>query len=259
MQNIHDHLYKLLGISLQIAESSSTPDENNTEHLNECFCNKLKEQPNYQALAEHCHSCRKNLLHQSFSQNELTWEICPLGLFHAILPIQKEDLTVAQLSLGPLRTKQDKIPKEIKDTALRKLYQKISYFSEERLNSLKHLLPLIVFPVDIYATEDDDLAELITNYIKKNIHQELRLSALCETFHISKNRLYKIIYESKGMTVNEYILKQRISAAKLLLRESKDDLGTISRKLGFKTSSYFSNFFKKYTGTTPKEYRKQKQ
>jgi two-component system response regulator YesN len=40
-----------------------------------------------------------------------------------------------------------------------------------------------------------------------------------------------------------------------MLRGGNEKINEISAALGFETASYFTRFFKKYTGETPQQYR----
>ena len=58
-----------------------------------------------------------------------------------------------------------------------------------------------------------------------------------------------------GMSLTDFILKQKTEEAKRLLRYSDKSAAAISSYLGFSSQSYFSRVFRKYSGKTPAEYR----
>lgn len=59
-----------------------------------------------------------------------------------------------------------------------------------------------------------------------------------------------------GMTYMNYLNLVRTSHAKLLLQQP-GSITKIASRCGFEDTSYFSQLFKKYTGLTPQQYRKQ--
>ncbi len=59
-----------------------------------------------------------------------------------------------------------------------------------------------------------------------------------------------------GISVTEYVTRQKTVLAKKLLREDKLSVSDIAEMLCFGTQSYFSEQFRKVTGQTPGEYRK---
>jgi len=253
MQDIYYHLSRLLGVSLEITDSNLIPY---TENTGNSFCTKVQKHLGYAALAEQCCKCKKKLLEQCKKSGELVWHICHNGLFFAMMPIVKGVNVVAFLSLGPLRVDDSQIPEEITDDSLKRLYENLPCFSENKLIDLKHVLAHLVFSVNFQTEDDDTLIKQIISYIHMNIHRNLRLSDLCGTFQLSKNHLYKLFAENMNITVNEYIIQCRVKQAKKLLKETENDICVIAENMGFKNPSYFSNFFKKHTGMTPGQYQK---
>ncbi|WP_256146664.1 helix-turn-helix domain-containing protein [Bacillus thuringiensis] len=60
-----------------------------------------------------------------------------------------------------------------------------------------------------------------------------------------------------GMTLSEYIHREKVAEAKKLLTLTNYSLLEISTFLNFNNQSYFTKIFKKYTEVTPKQYRNQ--
>ena len=71
----------------------------------------------------------------------------------------------------------------------------------------------------------------------------------------SASRLTKMFKRDTGMTINEYLLSERIAQAKDALRLSGESVQNICHRLGFGSQSYFGKQFKRATGMTPLEYR----
>lgn len=76
--------------------------------------------------------------------------------------------------------------------------------------------------------------------------------------HIGKSRTYTTnkFKREIGVTINDYIINQKLIEAKSLLRHSNKSLTDIAYYLCFSSQSYFQNLFKKKYGITPSEYRK---
>ena len=58
-----------------------------------------------------------------------------------------------------------------------------------------------------------------------------------------------------GISLTDFILKQKTEEAKRLLRCSDKSAAAISSYLGFSSQSHVSRVFRKYSGKTPAEYR----
>ena len=66
-------------------------------------------------------------------------------------------------------------------------------------------------------------------------------------------RLFK---KTTGMSILEYVTKERIEAAKSLLKNTVFNNDMIAEKVGYVSANYFIRQFKRNCGMTPREYRK---
>lgn len=73
---------------------------------------------------------------------------------------------------------------------------------------------------------------------------------------ISVNYLNRICREKRGISSGAMIRKRVIIEAERLLYHTYNSISEILSELGFESTSYFSTFFKKYTGCTPEAFRK---
>lgn len=103
--------------------------------------------------------------------------------------------------------------------------------------------------------KDGSLSGAICEYLAQNVGARVTLDDLSERFHFGKSRLCEIFKRDTGDTILNYHLKLKIKEAKYLLREGKLTVGEISASLGFETPEYFSRYFKKSTGKSPRDYR----
>ena len=67
--------------------------------------------------------------------------------------------------------------------------------------------------------------------------------------------LSNIFSEAKGITVQEFIIRQKIERVKELLKNEELSLTDISFKLNYSSVAHLSNQFKKNTGVSPSSYR----
>ena len=73
---------------------------------------------------------------------------------------------------------------------------------------------------------------------------------------ISVSALNKCVQKVSGSTPLQIVQQRTVAEAKRLLISDKNmRIKEITDKLGFKDSSHFVKFFKKYTNITPLEYR----
>ena len=94
-------------------------------------------------------------------------------------------------------------------------------------------------------------------YIDNNYKENITLEALAEIHHISKYYLVHAFTEEFGISPINYLISRRIQEAEHLLSTTDFSLSLIGNSVGFSSSSYFAQIFKKQKGISPSEYRKQ--
>lgn len=105
------------------------------------------------------------------------------------------------------------------------------------------------------AKKSDDLKEVIA-FLHNNFRKKITLAQLCKTANMSRSSLMRSFSRTAGVAPLQYQLQLRISEAIQLLQMTHKSLGDIAFELGFSDSNYFGRQFKKITGYSPHEYRK---
>lgn len=73
---------------------------------------------------------------------------------------------------------------------------------------------------------------------------------------VTANYLNQVCRKKSGITAGDYIRERILLEAKRMLTFSTLDIKEIAYTLGFNDTSYFSRFFRKYTNSSPQEFRK---
>jgi len=107
------------------------------------------------------------------------------------------------------------------------------------------------------------LIEAIKNKVIQLIHHtdkvDLKVnwsSLLSEEMHYEYNYLSNLFSSVEGVTLEQYIIKQKIEKVKELLFYDELSLSEIADKLGYSSVAHLSGQFKKITGFTPSEMKK---
>ena len=99
--------------------------------------------------------------------------------------------------------------------------------------------------------------EQIACYIAENCCSPLSLNSIAEQFYMNKCYLSRIFKEITGFTVNGYLHARRIQKARSLLIQNSMNISEVSEATGYENLTYFERVFKKHTGMSPLEYRRQ--
>lgn len=111
---------------------------------------------------------------------------------------------------------------------------------------------------ELIESDNKWIVEMV-NYVHKNIsNSELSLKKLAkEVLFVNEGYLSRMFNKEMGVSFPKYVTRLRIELAKELLEKNPDmKIYEISEKTGFGSDArYFSQVFKYYTGTNPKDYK----
>jgi len=110
-------------------------------------------------------------------------------------------------------------------------------------------------PKEVPETTPDTTIIRFKQLIEENFTKEKNVSPYAEMLDMNPSCLNELTKRTTGITAGELIRNRVIDETKKLLYSSKMSGKEIAYELGFDDPAYFSRFFKKYTGTTLKEFR----
>ncbi|NLK21926.1 MAG: AraC family transcriptional regulator [Epulopiscium sp.] len=113
---------------------------------------------------------------------------------------------------------------------------------------------------NIYNLNNPQLAAInkLLRHIDFNIQDEIRLKDLSQIVHMNPSYLSTIFKKYNGIGPIEYISRKRIHNAVQLLKTTDKSIMEISGLCGFNNMANFNKTFKKFTGITPTESRRNK-
>lgn len=97
----------------------------------------------------------------------------------------------------------------------------------------------------------------VLNYIDQHLDGKLTLPELAQMSCMSVPSFCKKFKEQTKMTVTQYINEKRVAYASTLLKQSKYSLEEVAELAGFSNANYLLRVFKKSTGKTIGQFRKQ--
>lgn len=98
----------------------------------------------------------------------------------------------------------------------------------------------------------------LTDWMAGHLAEEFNLDQLAARAGLSKfyfNRLFK---SATGVSPSRYHINLRLDEAKRLLRETKKSVVEIGLDVGYSNPSHFAQLFRRETGLSPSDYRRQR-
>ncbi len=83
---------------------------------------------------------------------------------------------------------------------------------------------------------------------------DLNVEYLCKQMGMSKTKLFNVIKQITGSSINEMIRKVRLKKAVYIMTNEEVTINEVMSRVGILSASYFSKAFKKEYGKTPSEY-----
>ena len=99
----------------------------------------------------------------------------------------------------------------------------------------------------------------VFDYIEAHYHLGITLSNVAEAVGYSPAYLTSRVRDKTGETVNGWIVKRRMAAARPLLKDTDQTIEQIATKLGYQNACHFSRQFRQYHGIPPKTWRNKNQ
>jgi two-component system, response regulator YesN len=101
------------------------------------------------------------------------------------------------------------------------------------------------------------LTRNIMEYTEEHYPESLSLKLFGDLFHVSPNYVSRLFKQEVGQGLFDYINELRIEKAKILLKDYRYKIYDVAEMVGFNNQAHFAIVFQKYTGFSPKQYRKE--
>jgi YesN/AraC family two-component response regulator len=108
------------------------------------------------------------------------------------------------------------------------------------------------YPVAIMSQE----IALALAYIDAHYGENINLNSAADAVSLSSYYFSRLFKKEVGVNFSQYVLHKRLETAMRTLEETEEPVADIAASVGFHACHYFSKKFKKFTGSTPSEYRR---
>lgn len=98
----------------------------------------------------------------------------------------------------------------------------------------------------------------VTEWMTAHLAEELDLAGLADRVALSKFYFQRLFKSAVGMSPSRYHIMLRMDEARRLLRETKRSIVEIALEVGYENPSHFAQLFRRETGLSPSDYRRQR-
>lgn len=102
----------------------------------------------------------------------------------------------------------------------------------------------------------DERMQKVLSHIHSHISDTIDVEELADVACVTKPYLIRLFKREFGTSPVQFINKKKIERAQLLLFTTEMPVKEVAYALGFSDHSYFIRLFRKLTGVTPQEYRR---
>jgi LacI family transcriptional regulator len=109
---------------------------------------------------------------------------------------------------------------------------------------------------DIVACHDRRIAAAV-RFIRANAMSKINVDDIARFVDMPWRTLHRLFQSQLGRTIGQEIVNTRMERAKRLLIETDFSLSAIAIKIGYATTAYFVQAFRRELGLTPRQYRQE--
>jgi len=110
----------------------------------------------------------------------------------------------------------------------------------------------------LFSAPAQDLPKALTralNQVMANPARDWRVPDLADAAGVSRSGLQRMFREFRHESIHEFLQRVRLDQARQLLCDERLAIKEISARLSFSSEFYFSRFFRKRTGLSPRQFR----
>jgi AraC family transcriptional regulator len=95
----------------------------------------------------------------------------------------------------------------------------------------------------------------VEDHVRERLAEEISVETLAELAELSPFHFSRVFKETTGMTPMQFVIRERITRAQQLIRETSRSLIEIGLDIGYTSPSHFTKVFRRVTGVSPKQFR----
>jgi AraC-like DNA-binding protein len=174
--------------------------------------------------------------------------------FRAFLTWAIEHLSIEMISVGAdeheVSAKKEQVIGEILHTAspfgVCESFRRFTEFLAQQIASA-------------FSQRESKLVLAVSRLVESRGPAGVTIQQIADELHLSAGHLSRVYSRTTGMTLEEYLIRQRVELAKRMLLDPRLNVAEVAERCGFCNPAYFASVFRRYVHCTPREFARQPQ
>lgn len=108
-----------------------------------------------------------------------------------------------------------------------------------------------------FSQREQKIVLAVSRVVEERGAAHITIQELAETVHLSAGHLSRVFRRTTGMTLEQFLIRQRVELAKKALLDPRLNVAEVADRCGFCNPAYFASVFKRYVKCTPREFASQ--
>ena len=110
-----------------------------------------------------------------------------------------------------------------------------------------------------FSQRENKIVDAVHRMATERGPARVTIHEIASALKMSAGHLSRLYSRTTGMTLEEYLIRQRVELAKRMLLDPRLNVAEVAERCGFCNSAYFASVFKKYANCTPRGFASQPQ
>ena len=108
-----------------------------------------------------------------------------------------------------------------------------------------------------FSQREHKIVFAVSQVVEERGAAQITIQQLADAVHLSSGHLSRVFRRTAGMTLEQFLILQRVELAKRALLDPRLNVAEVAERCGFCNPAYFASVFKKYVNCTPREFASQ--
>jgi AraC-like DNA-binding protein/ligand-binding sensor protein len=110
-----------------------------------------------------------------------------------------------------------------------------------------------------FSQRESKIVVAVHQLVEERGVARMTIQQIADSMKMSSGHLSRVYRRTTGMTLEVYLIRQRVELAKRMLLDPRLNIGEVAELCGFCNPAYFASVFKKYAHCTPRRFATQPQ